>query len=81
MCLVGMTSLICACVLILKGYTAELMVGIVSGVASSLGTQLGQMRRAIPGAPATDNTNVEGNATFNLPGQPAKTQQPTPTQP
>lgn len=77
MMVVGMTSLVCATVLILKGYTAELMVGIVSGVASSLGTQLGQMRRATPGAPAADNTNVEGNATFNLPAQPAKPQQPT----
>lgn len=74
MCLVGMTSLICATLLITKGYTAELMVGIVSGVASSLGTMLGQ-RRAMPTAGAS---NVEGNQINNLPAEPAKPQPPQP---
>lgn len=71
---IAVASLGCATVLINKGYTAELMVGIAAGCASSLGTMLGQRRQQSPGAVA-DNTNVAGDATFNLPVQPAKPQQ------
>jgi hypothetical protein len=77
LCIIAVASLACATVLINKGYTAELMVGIVAGCASSLGTMLGQ-RRPQPGAPTNDNTTVAGDATFNLPAQPAKPQQPQP---
>lgn len=80
-CMTGLaiSSLTCATVLIMKGYTAELMVGIASALAGSLGTMIGQ-RRGAQGAVA-DNTNVAGDATFNLPGQPAKPQQPQQPQP
>lgn len=78
MCLtcLGGCALVCATVLIMKGYTAELMVGIVATAAGALGNQMGQRRQQ--GAPVADNTNVAGDATFNLPGQPAKPQQPQP---
>lgn len=61
---IGIVSLACATILIMKGYTAELMVGIAAGGAGSLGTMLGQ-RRAQPGSGPGD-TNVAGNATVNV---------------
>lgn len=59
------TSLACATVLIMMGYTAELMVGIASAGAGSLGTMLGQRRS---GVGAATETNIAGD--INLPPQP-----------
>lgn len=62
--IVALVSLSCATALILKGYTAELMVGIASSACGSLGTMLA-MKRSTTGTGPGD-TNVAGNATVNV---------------